>query len=187
MVEKMKGLIEYFKRKKETSCKEEKRKIKSCIEVEVGAKEEVITPYLVNGKSSINLEFANLLDNIGKSVNPNQDFCFYIKGKKWNDEDKFDVASAIKNYYHNTLVQMNRKLKSNLKLFLLMVFLSVFSVGTLFLAEYFGAPFIITEVIDIVVWGFVWESVDLATFQRSFYQHEYEHNKAIYNMKILFK
>lgn len=187
MVEKMKGLIEYFKRKKETSCKEEKRKNKTCIEVEVGAKEEVITPYLVNGKSSINLEFANLLDNIGKSINPNQDFCFYIKGEKWNDEDKFDVASAIKNYYHNTLVQMNRKLKSNLKLFLLMVFLSVFSVGTLFLAEYFGAPFIITEVIDIVVWGFVWESVDLATFQRSFYQHEYEHNKAIYNMKILFK
>ena len=187
MVEKMKGLIEYFKRKKETSCKEEKRKNKTCIEVEVGAKEEVITPYLVNGKSSINLEFANLLDNIGKSINPNQDFCFHIKGKKWNDEDKFDVASAIKNYYHNTLVQMNRKLKSNLKLFLLMVFLSVFSVGTLFLAEYFGAPFIITEVIDIVVWGFVWESVDLATFQRSFYQHEYEHNKAIYNMKILFK
>ena len=187
MVEKMKGLIEYFKRKKETSRKEGKRKNKSCIEVEVGAKEEVITPYLVNGKSSINLEFANLLDNIGKSINPNQDFCFYIEGKKWNDEDKFDVASAIKNYYHNTLVQMNRKLKSNLKLFFIMVFLSVFSVGLLFLVDYFGAPFIITEVIDIVVWGFVWESVDLATFQRSFYQHEYEHNKAIYNMKILFK
>ncbi len=187
MVKNMKGLLAYLKRKKEASRDSVKRKNKSCIEVEVGAKEEVITPYLVNGKSSINLEFANLLDNIGKSINPNQDFCFYIKGKKWNDEDKFDVASAIKNYYHNTLVQMNRKLKSNLKLFLLMVFLSAFSVATLFLAEYFCAPFIVTEVIDIIVWGFVWEAVDLATFQRSFYQHEYEHNKAIYNMKILFK
>ncbi len=185
----MKKLINLFKNKTKFAKKETKKKKnnKSSIVVEVGDKSEVITPYLVDGKSSINLEFANLLNNIGKTIKPKQNFTFNIKANKWKDEDKFDVASAIKNYYHNSLVQMDRKLKYNLKLFWIMVFLSLLSVSILFIADYFGAPFILKEVIDIVVWGFVWESVDLATFQRSFYQHEYDFNKAVYNTKIIFE
>lgn len=182
------NFLSYFKKRKNYLKKEFCRDSNGnpVVEVKIDDKSEVIAPFAVDGKLSINVEFANLLDNLGKSLSPKENLQFNIKCDSWSDDEKFDVASAIKHYYFNSLIQMERKLRNNLRLFWIMVAFSVIFVATLFLADYFGAPFIVTEVIDIIVWGFVWEAVDLATFQRSLFQHEYDHSKVIYNMKITF-
>lgn len=156
------------------------------VEVGVRDKSEVIAPFSVDGKLSINMELASTLDNLGKSLSPKDRLHFNIKCENWSDQEKFDLASAIKYYFSNCMIETQRKLESNFKIFLTMVALSIFFVLLLFLADFIAAPFIVIEVIDIITWGFVWEAVDLIAFQRKLYLFEYNRDKVIYNMKITF-
>ncbi len=157
-----------------------------CVEIEIQNSNEIIAPFLINGKPTINVEFANLLDNLSRSVKPGKKLHCNIKCQGLSDDKKFDTAVAIKNFFHNRLIDITRKIKSNFRMFLIMLFFSAVFVTFLFLSNFFGAPFIVTEIIDIVTWGFVWEAVDLIAFQQRLYKFEFESNNCIYNMKITF-
>ena len=156
------------------------------LEIEVHDKSEVVSPYSVDGKQSINVEFASLLDNVGKSLSPKDKLHLNIKTENWKDEETEDFSLAIKNYFANSLIETQRKISKNFKIFWIMVAFSLLFIGALFLADYFSAPFIVTEVIDIITWGFVWEAVDVIAFQRTLYRYELEHDQVIYNMKITY-
>lgn len=181
--------IAYLKSHKNKSLKREFRRDEEgnpLVEVEIRERSEVIAPYKVDGKFSINSDFANILDNLGKSLTPKDNLHFNLKCKGWKQEEKQQLAGAIKHYFFNSLIETERKMKSNIKIFWIMIACSLLFVAGLFVADYFGAPFIVTEVIDIITWGFVWEAVDLIAFQRKLFQYEFDHDRVIYNMKITF-
>lgn len=68
-----------------------------------------------------------------------------------------------------------------------MIALSIVSLGVLFITNFFSAPWIVIEVIDIIAWVFVWEAVDLLAFQRSLLRYDKQHDYALYKMKITFE
>ena len=74
------------------------------LEIEIHDKSEVVSPYSVDGKQSINVEFASLLDNVGKSLSPKDKLHLNIKTENWKDEEKEDFSLAIKNYFANSLI-----------------------------------------------------------------------------------
>ena len=157
--------------------------------VEIGIKDktEVLAPFALDGKETINVEFANLLDNVSKSIPPKENMHLKLKCEKLTDKEKQDFSMAIKNYYFNSLIDNQRKLHNNSLIFWSMIAISLLFLAILFIANHFGSPWIITEVLDIIAWVFVWEAVDLLAFQRSIYQYEMNRDLVLYKMKISFE
>lgn len=182
------NFIKHLKRRKKLT-REFKHDKNGNALVEIGIKDktEVLAPFALDGKETINVEFANLLDNVSKSIPPKENMHLKLKCEKLTDKEKQDFSMAIKNYYFNSLIDNQRKLHNNSLIFWSMIAISLLFLAILFIANHFGAPWIITEVLDIIAWVFVWEAVDLLAFQRSIYQYEMNRDLVLYKMKISFE
>ena len=156
-------------------------------EIAIKDKSEVLAPFSLDSKDTINVEFANVLDNTAKSFSKKEKLHLNLKCDKLSDKEKESFSLAIKNYYFNALVEDERKLKNNIFLFWVMIALSIVSLAVLFITNFFAAPWIVIEVIDIIAWVFVWEAVDLLAFQRSLLRYDKQHDYALYKMKITFE
>ena len=182
------NFINLFKNKKliKKDCKldEEGRCL---IEIAIKDRSEVLSPYVINGQETINSEFASALDNAVKSIPPKKDIHLNIEGKGLSDQDKNIFALAIKNYYLNSTLESQRKIKNNMILFIIMSIMSLITLTALFLVNYFEVNWLIIEVFDIIVWVFVWEAVDLLAFQRSMIVFDRQRSYKVYRSKISFK
>ena len=156
------------------------------IDITIKDRSEVLSPFVIENKETINNEFANMLDNAVKSVPPKQKLHLKISCQEIEEKDKNIFESAIKNYYLNSSLECERKLKNNMKIFCIMVVLSLLSLGILFLVNFFSVYWLVTEVFDIVVWVFVWEAVDLIAFQRNMIKYERNRNLSLYECFISF-
>ena len=128
------NFIKLFKNKKliKKDCKldEEGRCL---IEIAIKDRSEVLSPYVINGQETINSEFASALDNAVKSIPPKKDIYLNIEGKGLSDQDKNTFALAIKNYYLNSTLESQRKIKNNMILFIIMAIMSLITLTALFL------------------------------------------------------
>lgn len=159
---------------------------KDLINITIKDKQEVLSPFILDNKETINVEFANLLDNTMKSIPPQKDIHLNLHCLNIKEEDKNTFSQAIKNYYFNSSLDSQRKLKNNTKTLMIMIILSIISLTALFLVNYFEVHWLICEVIDIVAWVFVWEGVDIFAFQRSITRFERRRNYALYSCEITF-
>lgn len=157
------------------------------VEIGIKDKSEVLAPFALDGKETINVEFANVLDNVSKSIPPKENMHLKLQCEKLTEKEKEDFSMAIKNHYLNSLIDNQRKLRHNILLFWSMIAISVLFLAILFIANHFGAPWIVTEVLDIIAWLFVWEAIDLLAFQRSLYQYEMNRDLVLYKMNISFE
>lgn len=160
---------------------------KAIVDIIIKDKEEVISPFVIDGQEVINAEFAGLIDNTVKSIPPSQAININITCEKLTDKDKTDFALAIKNYYKNSTLEVQRKMDGNLKIFLIMLVFSVVSISALFLVNFFDLNWIVVELVDIITWVFIWEAIDLIVFQRSIYRYEKLRNMSLYHCQITYK
>lgn len=147
-------------------------------------KDEVLSPFYYDDKEVINVEFANMLDNVVSSVPLKKGVHLSLKCSDINDSEKERYSKAIKNYYENKMVDSFIKLKNNRNLLILTIFLAMISLVGLFLVNFYSAPWIIVEVVDVIAWVFVWEAVDLTAFKRALIRHEYYRARSLYKSKI---
>lgn len=180
--------VKYFKDKKlivkDRPVDSEGRAI---VDIKIKDKSEVLSPFVIDGQEVINAEFANLIDNTVKSIPPNQSINLNIDCDKLTDSDKTSFALAIKNYYKNSTLDSQRKMDNNTKILLLMLVLSIISLTALFLVNFFSVNWLIVELVNIVAWVFIWESIDLFVFQRSMQRYEKLRYLALYNCHITYK
>lgn len=156
-------------------------------EIAIKDKSEVLAPFSLDNKDTINVEFANVLDNTAKSFSKKEKLHLNLRCNNLTDKEKESFLLAIKNFYFNSLLEDERKLKNNALLFWAMIALSFLSLTMLFITNFFSAPWIVVEVFDIIAWVFVWEAVDLLAFQRSLLRYDKQHDQALYKMKITFE
>ena len=160
---------------------------RAIVDIKIKDKSEVISPFVIDGQEIINAEFANLIDNTMKSIPPTQNININIDCEKLTDKDKSSFALAIKNYYKNSTLDSQRKMDNNTKILLLMLALSITSLAALFLVNFFSVNWLVIEIVDIVAWVFIWESIDLLVFQRSLVRYEKLRYLSLYNCHITYK
>ncbi len=159
---------------------------RAIIDLTINDKTEVLSPFVIDKKETINAEFASFLDNAVKPIPPKKKIHIDVTCKGISETDKTIFGRAIKNYYYNTCQESMRKLENNMKIFFVMCALSVLTLVLLFLVNFFDCYWLIVEVVDIVVWVFVWEAVDLLAFQRSMLLYEKYRNLSLYDCLITF-
>jgi len=147
-------------------------------------KSEVLSPYYYDEKEVINVEFANMLDNLVSTVPIKTGLHLSLDCKDLKDEEKARYSKAIKNYYENKMLDSLNRLKNNRNLIILSIILAVISLAGLFLVNYFATPWVLVEVVDIIAWVFVWEAVDLTAFQRTLIRYDYYRARNLHKCKI---
>lgn len=183
MIKFVEHLKERKKIKKDFDKDEEGRAI---VNISIRDKEQVLSPFHYEDKEIINEEFAGMLDNIAKSVPLKQQINLSIKCENITESEKEEFSEATKNYYENKILDSQIRMKKAYSIFAVCVVLSIISLGLLFLAHFFKAPEILTEVVDILVWVFVWEATDVIVFQRGTIRLEKSRYYALYKSKITF-
>ena len=179
--------LKFYKEKKLIEQDRPKDKYgRAIINITIKDKDEVLSPFIIDNNEAISADFANHIDNAVKSIPPKQDINININCENLKEEDKTHFSLAIKNYYKNSVLDNQRKIKTNLKLFLIMIVLSLLSITVLFLFDYFNVNWLIKEIIDIITWVFVWEAVDIMVFQRAMIIYERQRDLALFNSFITF-
>lgn len=155
-------------------------------DVSVKDKTQILSSYTVNQTEWINSEFTNLLDTVASSIPSKENIHLNLNCGQISESEKNVYKNAIKSYFNRRLMENTRKLKTNLFVFIVMVALSVVMMSVLFVAHFLNFTWLVTEVLDIVAWVFVWASVETVAFERSkliYIKHKYT---ALYDSKITF-
>lgn len=179
--------VDYFKeRKKIRKDFEKDEEGRAIVNISIRDKEEVLSPYHYEDKEIINEEFASMLENIVKSVPLKQKVNLTIKCNNISESEKEEFSVATKNYYENKIIDSQIRLKRAYSLFAVCIVLSIISLGLLFLTHFYNAHEMLSEVVDILVWVFVWESIDIIVFQQGTIRLEKLRYNALYESKINF-
>ncbi|MBQ3502891.1 MAG: hypothetical protein IJA72_04450 [Clostridia bacterium] len=133
------------------------------IDINIIDSSEILSPYTEDNRPIITNDFAEFLNNSVKDISIKQNISINISTQNGNAEN---ISNAVKTYYYNEFVDVERKLKFNLlsSMILLIVGIIAFAVS---IAQYIAKLPVLAGAIDIYAWVFMWEAFDLFFFRRT--------------------
>lgn len=145
-----------------------------------------LSPYSSDNEEIISDEVAGFLENSAKQIKPTRSLKINIKSKTIAENEKPVYLRAIKNYYENESAEIKRNLKFNLIATLILFAISVVVLLALFLVvEKFNIQ-VLTEIVTIMAWVFLWEAVDLFFIRRPLLRRELHRCENLKNSEIVF-
>lgn len=138
-------------------------------------------PIISNDVASfINLNKAILLWKYGLTIN--------IISNVIDKDEEETYKNAIKHYYETDLIHNKRTMKRNYILALIMFIIGILVFSLMFILDHFFANSLglWKEVIDVVAWVFIWESVDIAFIEKIENSNQIKISNNIINSKIIF-
>ena len=145
-----------------------------------------LSPYSSDNEEIISDEVAGFLENSAKQIKPTRSLKINIKGKTIAENEKPVYLRAIKNYYENESAEIKRNLKFNLIATLILFAISVVVLLVLFLVVAKFNIQVLTEIVTIMAWVFLWEAVDLFFIRRPLLRRELHRCENLKNSEIVF-
>lgn len=127
-----------------------------------------LSPYSLNGLPTISQDVGDFIESSTKTFPPKQKLTLRFHGMNVNNKEKETYKKAIKDYYQDKYLHMQQKIKKN-NLFAFIFFL----IGTLVVALALAIDFKVwSEIIDILAWVLLWESMDIFLFRNLENRHD---------------
>lgn len=145
-----------------------------------------LSPYSSDNEEIISDEVAGFLENSAKQIKPTSSLKINIKSKTIAENEKPVYLRAIKNYYENESTEIKRNLKFNLIATLILFAISVVVLLVLFLVVAKFNIQVLTEIVTIMAWVFLWEAVDLFFIRRPLLRRELHRCENLKNSEIVF-
>ncbi len=136
------------------------------IRMQVRDDSSFLSMYSPKDQVIISDEVANYFDNMIKTKKLNHDLHIIISSNVIDDDEKIEYQRGIKNYYRIRIIDIQRRLKTNLFIAMMMIVTAVFIFSLYVLLEVLKVNYILLQLIDIAGWVFVWEAVDLLFLER---------------------
>lgn len=146
-----------------------------------------LSPYGEDNDVLISSETAAFLEHSIRPVNHKKDLSLIIKSNVIDDKEKGVFAKGIKNYYENTFLELQQKLKTNLFATLLLMLAGFVWFAVVIVLSLFFTYDMILEMISIAGWVFLWEAVDLFFLQRPQIKRKQYRAFALMNAKLKFE
>ena len=135
------------------------------INVKADCDEQIFSTYSYDNKTALNADLSNYLWENAKASPQFKDIKLNIYCKE--HIEKSDVECAIKSHYKRAYDEIKFELKrTNLFSFICLI-LGLLSLTALFFTYKLYDNFILTSIIDIFAWVFVWEATDKFCFERT--------------------
>lgn len=187
MFEKEKKIKELKKHAHQLQNKEYDNEGREVIRMQVRDDSNFLSMYSPKNEVVISSEVSDFLDNAIKSKRLNNDLHIIISSNVIDDNEKLEYQRGIKNYYRLRILDLDRRLKSNLVSAILMILVAIFIFVTYIILELHHSNYILLQLIDIAAWVFVWEAVDLFFLERKRLKYEQLRDCSLYDAKISYE
>ncbi len=162
-IKKFKTLAQEIRILKNSTIDSDNRQI---VRVGIADDYEFLSPLSPNGEPYITGDTAQFLEQSTKHIRPDEPLHFIFERSNLSNETKEQYTIAIRNYYHNEFMEVERDLRKNMAQTITMVLISaiVFTLN-IFLKNH-GVDQVLYSIIDIVAWVFAWEATEIFFLQR---------------------
>ena len=159
----MKNLKEIKKNVKEEIAKRKHKRDdegRIIIEMTVKNDDDFLSPFSENETPVISENVSDFIENSTSSL-PLEPLTMRIYSDCIDEKEKVLYKKSIKEYYLEKYISNEKEIKSNYIIASIMAFVGVL---VLILSIYFGLndKMLISEIIDIFAWVFLWESIDVS-------------------------
>lgn len=128
-------------------------------------KENIYDQYSKN--SLINNDFFDYLDELYKFANKSKKLNIVFDfDESFSEQEKDNVISLVKVNYSLRYYEKRTKMKSLAVISLILLLIGCIILATYATLEHFQVNYIVSEVISIFSWVFIWEAADLYFFAR---------------------
>lgn len=148
---------------------------------------EFLSLYCSDNQEIITQEVASFLDSKSKLIKQNKPLHIIIKNDKISENEKKIYSKAIKNYYYNEIIDLERTLKFYLISSLILALVSIVIFSLLYTIVQNANISILSEIITVIGWVFLWEAVDLFCIRSSLLQVKRRKCKNFLNAQISFE
>lgn len=178
-----KEIKKLFENDQKIEIDEEGRKI---IRVYVHNDDQFVSPYASNGTPVLSGETADFLNHSLKHLRFIDKIHFIIESNCIDDDEKKLYEAAIKNYYHQELIENKEQIKQKTKISIIMILLGAI-IFLIAIACSNSAGTLLLDILDVIAWVFVWEAVDLFVLQRGTLKNQQLRYLQIMFSKITFQ
>ena len=151
--------------KKELKNKNDNYEDIETINIKAESKAAIFSDYNYDSNEVLNSNLEEFLVEKVKNIPPKVN----LRVKIFTDDcvDENEVKVAYKNKFKGDFEELEQELKRNMLFALTMLILGVLFMGFLILEMYFLNNYILSTILEIAVWVFVWEAVDSFFLERS--------------------
>lgn len=143
------------------------------IDLHVKDDNNFLSPYSTEENSTISDGVSDFIAHSLLEVNAKERIHFNIYSNSIDEKEKKEYTSAIHSQYASEYKQTVYEKKRLLIISAIMFMIAVLTLTVMILLEVSGVGnAIITEIIDIVSWVFMWEAVDVFFFRRTALKHK---------------
>lgn len=129
------------------------------INIKASSDEQIFSSYNYDNKTSISSELSTYLWDNAKLAPFYKSIKLQIYCKEHIEKD--EVEKAIKSHYRREYTEVKDELSKKRGLSFICLLLGIFSLATLVILNSLSVNYILTSIIDIIAWVFVWEAVDI--------------------------
>ena len=135
------------------------------INIKAESKAAIFSDYNYDSNEVLNSNLEEFLVEKVKNIPPKVN----LRVKIFTDDcvDENEVKVAYKNKFKGDFEELEQELKRNMLFALTMLILGVLFMGFLILEMYFLNNYILSTILEIAVWVFIWEAVDSFFLERS--------------------
>ena len=135
------------------------------INIKAESKAAIFSDYNYDSNEVLNSNLEEFLVERVKNIPPKVN----LRVKIFTDDcvDENEVKVAYKNKFKGDFEELEQELKRNILFAFTMLILGVLFMGFLILEIYFLNNYILSTILEIAVWVFVWEAVDSFFLKRS--------------------
>lgn len=151
--------------KKELKNKNDNYEDIETINIKAESKAAIFSDYNYDSNEVLNSNIEEFLVEKVKNIPPKVN----LRVKIFTDDcvDENEVKVAYKNKFKGDFEELEQELKRNMLFAFTMLILGVLFMGFLILEMYFLNNYILSTILEIAVWVFVWEAVDSFFLERS--------------------
>lgn len=125
---------------------------------------DFLSVFSVNDTPVISSEVAEFIESSTYSVLPKEHLSLRIYSDCIDDNEKEDYRKAVKEYYTERYILNRQERNRNVIISSLLVIAGLIALSISFLISEQTGSVLWTEVINIVAWVFIWESVYVSSF-----------------------
>ena len=135
------------------------------INIKAENKAAIFSDYNYDSNEVLNPNLEAFLVEKAKSIPPKSN----LRVKIFTDDcvDENEVKVAYKNKFKGDFEELEQELKRNMLFALTMLILGVLFIGFLILEMHFLNNYILSTILEIAAWVFIWEAVDSFFLERS--------------------
>lgn len=124
-----------------------------------------LSPFSKNSAPVISSDVADFIESQTESFPPKTGFVLHVHSDCIDASEQDVYRDSIRAYYTERFLAAKHSLRRNLFVALFLALLGVLTLTFAVLTELFHVGSVWNEVVDIVAWVLLWESVDISLFR----------------------